>query len=344
MKIALCSTQMPFVLGGARQIVEWLDEELRRVGHQVEMVWLPQVDTPELLFRQMMAYRWIDLSAADRIICFRPQAHLIRHRHKILWFIHHIRVFYDLWDTEYRNFPDDVKHQGIRQALHAADTAGLREAKTVFTNSKVVSDRLTSFNGVDSKILYPPVAQPERFQFNRLGDEIVCICRIEDHKRQDLLIEALAHTKTPVRLRICGASSNDFYVWELRRRVRELGLTHRIQIDHRWISEEEKTGLLADCLAAAYMPFDEDSYGYPTIEACHSHKPILTTLDSGGVMELVQDGVNGFAAEPTPQGVALAMDALFADRTRTREMGDNARRRLDELSISWSHVLNSILA
>lgn len=99
MKIALVSSFVPFIFGGARNIVEWLEEHLRAAGHTVERIYLPQVDAPDVLFPQMAAYRWIDLSSADRVICFRPPAHMIRHPHKILWFIHHIRLFYDLWDT-----------------------------------------------------------------------------------------------------------------------------------------------------------------------------------------------------------------------------------------------------
>ena len=97
MKVALCSTIVPFIRGGDRNIVEWLETMLLEAGHSVERVYLPMVDTPELLFRQMAAFRFVDLSMADRIICFRPQSHLIQHPHKILWFIHHIRVLYDLW-------------------------------------------------------------------------------------------------------------------------------------------------------------------------------------------------------------------------------------------------------
>ena len=344
MKIALCSSLVPFINGGARNIVEWLKSLLEEHGHQVEIVYLPEVDSPELLFRQMMAFRWVDLEMADRIICFRPEAHLIPHRHKILWFIHHIRAFYDLWDSPYRGFPDDLKHRGIRDALRRVDGAGLREAKAIFTNSRVVSDRLKHFNQIDSEILYPPVFQSERFRCAGFNDEIVCICRVEHHKRQHLLVEALQHTQTPVRLRLSGASAGADYPRDLSQRISELGLTDRVSLDNRWISEEEKVAQLAHCLAAAYLPLDEDSYGYPSVEASHASKPILTTSDSGGVLELVQDGMNGYITEPSPEALADAMDRLYLDRTKTEAMGISARDRLAELNISWSHVLQRLLA
>ena len=39
-----------------------------------------------------------------------------------------------------------------------------------------------------------------------------------------------------------------------------------------WISEQEKADLMANCYAALYIPYDEDSYGYVTLEAFHSAK------------------------------------------------------------------------
>lgn len=344
MKIALCSSVIPFLDGGARNIVEWLETELIKVGHAVERVYLPQIDSPDHLISQMMAYRLVNLESADRIVCFRPPSYVIPHPHKILWFIHHVRVFYDMWDSEYRVFPDDPKHRAIKAALHHFDTQAIGEAKQVFTNSQVVSDRLLHFNKIGSEVLYPPIAAPERFSCRGFNDEIVYVSRVEHHKRQHLLVEALRYTTSPVRVRLCGKSFNESYATELRQAIKTHGLENRVSFDDAWISESDKIQILGDCLAAAYLPVDEDSYGYPSLEASHSGKPVVSTTDSGGVLELVIDGYNGYLAEPTPQALAEAMDKLYLDRENTRRMGLNAAARIDELNISWSHVLERLLA
>lgn len=345
MKIALCSSFVPFIFGGARNIVEWLEIHLRDAGHQVERIYLPQVDAPDLLMQQMAAYRWVDLtSTVDRIICFRPPAHLIPHPDKIVWFIHHFRVFYDLWDTPYRHFPDDEGHRGLRRAIHAIDTAALGEAKKVFANSRVVADRLRRFNGIASEVLYPPLFNPERFSCRSFSDEILYISRLEHHKRQHLAIEALKHTRTPVKLRLSGTAADTQYAESLRKMVREFGLQNRVLLEDRWIDEDEKVRQLGDCLAAMYLPLDEDSYGYPTLEASHSQKAILTTSDSGGVLELVEDGVNGLVVLPDPQCLAAAMDRLFLDRNAARRMGLLAGERVKELTVGWPHVIEKLLS
>lgn len=345
MKIALVSSFVPFVNGGYRNIVEWLEPTLIAAGHDVERVYLPEVDAPELLFKQMAAFRLVDLSMADRVICFRPQAHLVRHAHKIVWFIHHLRSYYDLWDVpEYRGFEADLRHRGLRDALHAVDTQALREARRVFSNSQVVTDRLSRYNGIDSEVLYPPVLDPQRFRHEGYGDEIVCVCRLEHHKRQHLLVEALGLCRTPVRVRLCGLGSNERHADELRARAAEMGVAGRLTIEFEWITEARKEDLLARCLASAYLPLDEDSYGYPVLEAAHARKATLSVNDSGGVLEFVRDGVEGLVTAPEPAALAQAMDQLFEDRDLAARLGAAAQVRVETLRIGWPRVLEALLS
>lgn len=345
MKIALCSSYVPFINGGARNIVDWLQVSLSSAGHEVEIIYLPFIDHPDVILSQTVAYRSIDLSdSADCVISFRPPAHLIKHPNKILWFIHHVRLFYDLWDHPYRSFPADAKHCAIRDLLHSADTQGLVEAKSIFTNSQVVSNRLLRFNGIQSEVLYPPILDSHKFFCRGFSDEVLYLSRIEHHKRQHLLIEAMRYTRTAVKLRISGVASNADYAMQLRSMIASYGLGERVHFDNRWISEDEKLTLLSDCLAVAYLPVDEDSYGYPSLEAFHSLKPVLTTTDSGGVLELVENGVSGIVVEPDAKALADALDNLFSNRRMTISMGSNAVNRIHQLQISWSHVLEKLLA
>lgn len=343
MKIALLSSFVPFVNGGARNIVEWLQDMLIKEGVEVDRIYLPQSDDPNLLIPQMAAWRQLDLDKADKVICFRPPAYAIYHEKKILWFIHHFRSFYDLWDTPYRGFKDSEAARSLRANLIDLDTKLIQESHHVFTNSKVVSNRIKQFNGLDSEVLYPPVIDPHRFYCGEQSNTVVYICRIEHHKRQHLLIQAMAHVKTPVKLAIYGVSFDSNYISQLEHLISTNNLRSKVRLENRWITEEEKVKLFANSLAAAYLPLDEDSYGYPSIEASHSRKAILTTTDSGGVIELVEDGHNGYVTEPTPQAIAEALDKFYMDKINTLQMGVNAESRLKDLNISWSHVLDRLL-
>ena len=343
MKIAIVSSFVPFINGGLRNIVDWLAAQLQEAGHQAEVIYLPFLDIPMELFSQSLAYRFMRLDTADRVICFRPPAFYINHPCKVVWFIHHIRVFYDLWNV-YPPLPPGAKADSVRSTLHRVDKEMLEESHRLFTNSRIVSDRLRNYNELDSEVLYPPILNPERFRHESYGDEIVCVCRMEDHKRQHLLVSAMAHTKSAVRLRLVGRSGSPVYFQHLQQLVNELGLRERVSLEDRWISEEEKSDILANALATAYIPLDEDSYGYPTLEGSHARKPFITTTDSGGVLELAEQGLNSFISEPDPKALAEAMDALYRDKDRTARMGRHAQERIDALHIKWDHVLARLLS
>ena len=343
MRIVLASSFVPFVNGGGRFIVEWLEQKLLERGHRVERFYIPFVDRPEDLFDQILAYRLIDLAdSCDRLIAFRPPSYVLCHPNKVLWFIHHIRAFYDLWDSPYRLVPDDPGGRAFRDRLIDLDTRAIRQARRVFTNSKVVASRLERFNGIAATPLYPPIISPERFRNDGYGDEIVAISRIEPHKRQWLLVEAMRYVRTNVKLRICGASSSPLHVETIQRTIAEHDLTDRVILEDRWISEEEKVERLATALAVAYVPDDEDSYGYPSLEAAHARKAVLTASDSGGVLELISDGHNGIVAPPDPRSLAQAMDQLYRDRALATRMGAANERRRAELRIDWPNVVDAL--
>ncbi|WP_375267705.1 glycosyltransferase family 4 protein [Phenylobacterium sp.] len=342
MKIVLASSFVPFVHGGARFIVEWLEEKLREHGHEVERFYLPVVDGPEDILSQAALFRMMDLSeAGDRLIAFRPPAYVLPHPNKVLWFIHHIRMYYDLWGQPHSPEPT-LANEAVRQALKQLDTRTLAEAQKIYTNSQVVSRRLQDFNGLASEPLYPPLHQPERFFNAGYGSDIVVVSRVEPHKRQALLIEAMAHVRSPVRLRLCGRASAPAYAEQLKRKIDALGVQSRVVFEDRWITEDEKAKIIADALAVAYLPQDEDSYGYPSLEAAHADKAVITTRDAGGVLELVEDGRNGFVAAPDPLALAEAFDQLYRDRALAERMGRENQARVRELKIDWNHVVQAL--
>ena len=345
MKLGIVTSDMPFSPGGARLMAEWLQLKLQEQGHDVAPVALPFTDETDFILPQMNAFRLIELDASfDRVITLRPPAHVVRHRRKVVWFIHHLRAFYDLWDTAFRPFPDTLQSRALRDAIRVADTRALGEAHKVFTNSRVVADRLRQFNGITGEVLFPPIYAPASFRAGDHGDEIVCVCRLEHHKRQDLLVEAMRHTRTPVRLRLCGIGSSEAFADGLRATVAQHGLETRVTIENRWISEGEKADRLAGALACVYVPFDEDSYGYTTIEAAHARRGTVTVSDSGGVPDFVKDGETGLVVRPEAQALAAAFDRLFDDRALARRLGEGAEAQVTALGIDWDTVIGKLLA
>jgi glycosyltransferase involved in cell wall biosynthesis len=73
-------------------------------------------------------------------------------------------------------------------------------------------------------------------------------------------------------------------------------------------------------------------------------KPVITCTDSGGPLEFVHAGETGLIADPAPEDLGAAMDQLWANRDKAREMGESARKLYDGLNISWKEVVRKLLA
>ena len=340
MKIVIASTILPFVYGGGELIVDWLDEKLREYGHQVSVVKIPFVHDYHTVMSQMLALRMYHLEeSCDRLIAIRTPSYLLKHPDKYLWFIHHYREMYDLWKTEYDSFPHDNEIMTIREYVKRADDTAFKEAKKIYTNSQIVSDRLLKFNNIKAAPVYPPILKPEQFHCEKYGEYIYYTSRIYGHKRQWLAIEAMKYVKTNVHLVISGKINMDQDKQHIKSLIQENGLQNKVTVVDKWISEEEKANYFANCLAGIYIPYEEDSYGYPSLEAGHSEKPVISCLDSGGTKELIIDGYNGFLAPPDPHKLAEIFDQLYEDRQLAEKLGKNGLRRIHELDISWDNVV-----
>jgi glycosyltransferase involved in cell wall biosynthesis len=125
----------------------------------------------------------------------------------------------------------------------------------------------------------------------------------------------------------------------LRGLAEQAGVASRVDFRGS-VDDEELISLYAGCRAVVFAPFDED-YGYVTLEAFLSGKPVVTARDSGGPLEFVQDGVNGRVCDPDPGALAEAMAGLAAAPAKAAAMGAAALecgRR-----VTWDGVIEKLL-
>jgi glycosyltransferase involved in cell wall biosynthesis len=339
-RILIASTIVPFIDGGGRMIVRDLETMLGEAGHEVDVLWIPYDSSWQHVPEQLLALRLTDVSdVADLLVTIRNPAHLLRHPNKVLWFIHHHRSAYDLWGTIYQDIPDTPAGHQVREAIIHADNEAFAEARRIFTNSQEVGDRLREFNGVESEVVYPPLSAAHRFHAGPYGPYVFYPSRLAHHKRQRLAIEAMRHVRSGARLVVAGAPDETVEAARLEAAIVEHGVEDRVELIARWISEEEKIELMAGARAGIYIPYDEDSYGYPSLEAFHSGKSVITCTDSGGTLELIEHERSGLVVPPEPEALGAAIDRLFVEDRLAERLGAGALERLGELQISRRRVV-----
>lgn len=343
--IAVITSTPHFVEGGHLVMARALVEALRAEGHEAELVLTPQ----NRFGRQGAAYlaAWLtDVGMAhngrriDQVISLRYPSYAVRHDNHVVWLNHTMREYYDQWNafSAPLKWKGRIKELTRRQLIHTADRYLLtRSVRKVFTISRTVSARLSRWGGIPSEPLYPP--PPQRpYRCDMYGDYVFAVSRLAPLKRMSLLIDALARPEAAgVKCVIAGEGEEQT---SLQQAIAQKGLSDRVKLIGR-IDDREMIDHLARCRVVCFPPFDED-YGFVTVEAFASRKPVITCTDSGGPAELVTDNINGRVCAPSAEALAVALREMTEDESLAERMGAAGLQHVSQMT--WSGAVRRLLA
>ena len=341
MRIAVCSPQVPFERGGAEIFADDLVTELRSRDHDVELVTVPYKWYPgERVLSQAFLWRLLDLDEADGraidlVIATKFPSYAVRHSNKVVWLLHQFRQAYELDRTSLGQFGESAEDRATRRAVQRLDKVVLGEARKLFATSRNVATRLERATGLQAEVMpHPPQELPYRTE--SYDDFVLSVGRLDRAKRHELLLDALAADES-LRCVIVGDGPD-------RGRLEELARRHQLDGRARFtgrIDETELADLYARCLAVYYAPVDED-FGMVPYEAFLSEKPVVTTSDAGGPLEVVTDRTTGLVCEPRAVALAEACSWLRAHVDEAKAWGragkEIARR------VSWDDTIARLLA
>ena len=341
--LAVVTSSPPGVEGGHLVIARALVQAAREAGHDAHLLLTPDFGFGHLT-RTYAATLKIDVSriegrSVDQVISLRYPSFAVRHRAHVCWLNHTMREYYDLWprfaaSISWRN---RVKESVRRAILHTVDRHLLKQHVTrVVAQSQTIQRRLDVDFGIRADVVYPP--PPQRpYRCDDYGGYVFAISRLTPLKRIELLVRALAEPAARhVRAVIAGDGDQ---------RDALIALAGELQVDGRVeflgrVDDETLLGHLARCRAVCFTPMDED-YGFVTVEAFASRKPVITCRDSGGPAELVVDGDAGLVCDPTPPSLAAALARLADDRGLAERLGARAAARAAEMT--WAAVVKRLL-
>jgi glycosyltransferase involved in cell wall biosynthesis len=341
--VLVCETQVPLVRGGAELLVRQLVSELRQRGYATDRVAVPFKWYPkEEILPHAAAWRMLDLSESngqpiDLVIATKFPTYFARHSNKVCWLVHQHRAVYELCATEFSDFHHEEIDVGLRDRIMQLDEEMLGECSGLYTISKTVTARLEKYNGLASTPLYHPPLLAPRLSRGDYGNYVLSVARLERNKRVDLIVRSLAHLPPHLKLILVGEGSHRRH---LERDAEQLGIRDRITFAGA-VNDDELVALYRDALCLVYVPFDED-YGLATLEGFLAEKPVITAHDSGGTLEFVRDGVNGYVVAPQPEAIADAVARVDADRARAASLGHAGRQVA--AAITWDHVIERLVS
>jgi glycosyltransferase involved in cell wall biosynthesis len=339
LRIAVCRPQVPFVRGGAELMADRLVDELRRRGHEAETVSIPFKWYPGTrVLDQAFLWRLVDLTesdgrAIDLVIATKFPAYCVRHPNKVAWVLHQFRQAYDYDRTDLGQFSEAPEDRATIRALERLDRVALGEARKVFATSRNIADRLKRYTDVDAELLPHP---PQELAYRTQPGEgfVLSVNRLDSAKRIDLLVEA-ARAEPSLRVVIVGEGPD-------RERLERLagGMNGQVVFAGR-VDEDALADLYARCSAVYSAPVDED-FGMVPYEAFLSAKPVLTTTDAGGPLEVVHDRETGLVVAPEARELARAAAYVAAHEDEAAAWGRAGKAVAER--VTWDACVDALLS
>lgn len=335
MKVAIVTTRSVHgTAGGAERFYDALLEAFQQAGHTAHELTVP-AEEPDFatIKRNYLACYDLDVAGYDMVVSTKAPTWLIRHPRHVCYLVHTIRVFYDMFNTAFPAATPELHVQ--RQLIHNLDSAALAppRCKAVFSIGNEVSERLRAWNHIHAEVLHPPL-WGNRFHAGSMGNYVLLPGRLHPWKRVDLAIRTMQHVKSPLRLVITGTGEA-----EAELRLLAAG-DPRIEFRGR-VADDELVDLYANALAVLFTPLRED-YGYVTLEAFASSKPVVTCSDSGEAAVIVGRAKGGFVTAPQPIAIASTLDRLCDNQGLAQEMGALGHTWVSGLT--WQNVVARLIA
>jgi glycogen(starch) synthase len=227
---------------------------------------------------------------------------------------------------------DEISEAEIFVATHAdgvrANSRAVVETMREFYGVQFERDRLAVLaHGMEDRSQRVP-ALPTKNSFT----DVLYTGRFEGRKGTDVLLEAIpgiCRTHRTTRFILVGEDralpDGSTLGGTFRTRFRGAQFLNRV-IFAGEVSDSQLESYLSQC-DVFVAPSRYESFGLVFLEAMMFGKPVVGCR-SGGMTEVIEDGVTGLLAEPGDAvSLAAALDALLEDADKRREFGRAARDR-----------------
>lgn len=182
----------------------------------------------------------------------------------------------------------------------------------------------------------PNFTEPGKAHALNIRYSLLFVGRLEKIKGAEFLIRAVSliikvFPQTTLTIIGEGVDKDD-----LVNLTTELQLTNHVHFTG-WVDNEKLDPYYEAANIVVVPSICPDNFPTVCTEALSGGRPVIGT-NMGGIPEIIDDGINGYIVEAaSPEQIAEKVIHLFQDEELMKELGRNARKKAEELSIE-KHV------
>lgn len=190
------------------------------------------------------------------------------------------------------------------------------------THSRSTARYLQSVYGrTADRVVYPGVAPPPPYAPPTRDRQLIAVGRLWDHKRFDLIVDAMALVDPSIQLVMVGHGPD---LGSLRKQARSLGLGRRIRFLGE-VSVGRRDRLYRESAACLYAPIREP-FGMVPLEAASAGRPVIGS--PGGGWSEILDAKASRRAALSADSFAEAIEEVVLSPARAQRMGRAARKQV----------------
>ncbi|QOY55228.1 glycosyltransferase family 4 protein [Candidatus Sulfurimonas marisnigri] len=211
-------------------------------------------------------------------------------------------------------FKDDFYHKWLYKnidTIHAV-TYQVKEQLERFIPKDVCPKVEVVYMGTKELDIKQQKVQSLKDKYNLTDEFIVGIVgRIEEGKGQWIVIEAISMLKElNIKVVIVGHTMDENYLESLKQKVKDLGVEDKI-IFTGFTKEVDAHMKLFD---VNILATPKETFGLVVIEAM-VNKVCMIATNSGGPLEIIEDGVDGLLFDRSSEDLAEKIKLLYANKT-----------------------------
>ncbi|MBC7101549.1 glycosyltransferase family 4 protein [Methanothermobacter tenebrarum] len=215
----------------------------------------------------------------------------------------------------------------------------------IVTVSNMTREALVRDYGINPrrvKVIYNGVDLPliDSIKASKIPRSLIFVGRLAPHKHVDHLLKIVKELKKEIptiRLKIIGDGVEKN---RLKRLVKDYKIEDRVSFYMNLkysdvIYHMKRSSLLV-------LPSTREGFGMVLAEANACYRPVIA-YKSGGVIEVVEDGENGFLVEPLDIGsLKEKIRILLFDEELQRNLGENGRKKVEKMFV-WDKIVDKLL-